>query len=509
MLDQRCSSAPDGIALRDVRREVTWSRLHRDAHALAHAIGQRSTPGDRVVLLSANRVEVLEAVFACALSATVAVPLNPALADREISDTLDQVTPGCALADTGGLSRLERLRPDLPLLAADSVAALADSPARESGAGTHTGADAGLSDPVMILHTSATTGSPKGVVCDQNYFRNQAASWQAEVGQDRRDAYLHTSPLCHGSITIALDYLATGAPVTVLDQFTPHGFLAAVEQWRVRHTFLVPTMLRLLLDCRQLPDSDLASLHLVTHGGAPCPPDLAHEAGEALGCGMRTIFGITEGGGPVLSLGPDEEPEAAAVAGATCAGRAMPGITARITTAQGCAAAPYQAGTLHLKGSALMRGYWNNPQATEQTIVNGWLNTGDLGYQDTDGYLWILNRRSDLILRGGQNVYPAEVEHVLRTLAWVAEAAVVPAPCDTLGQTPVAFIQPTATDDFDERELIAHCIRNLAGYKRPTRFIPIQTLPRNTLGKLLRRPLEQHAAALAPSDPSHTPGRPT
>ncbi|MFD9339610.1 class I adenylate-forming enzyme family protein [Streptomyces sp. NPDC060028] len=504
VLDQHRSSAPGAIALRDVRRDITWSRLHRDAHALAHTIAAHTTPGDRVIMLSTNCVEILATVFACALSATIAVPLNPALTDRELSAILNQVTPSYALADTSGLPRLEHLRPALPLLAINSVADLPDPPATTTAVGTLRGA--GLTDPVMILHTSATTGSPKGVVCDQNYFQSQAASWQAEVGQDQRDTYLHTSPLCHGSITIALNYLCAGAPVTVLDQFTPHSFLTAVEQWQVRHTFLVPTMLRLLLDCRQLPGSDHTSLRLVTHGGAPCPPELAHQAGQALGSGMRTIFGITEGGGPVISLAPDDKPEAPAVAGATCAGRPMPGVTARITTTDGCPAHPYQAGTLHLKSAGLMRSYWNNPQATTQTVIDGWLNTGDFGYQDADGRIWILNRRSDLILRGGQNVYPAEIEHVLRTLEWVTEAAVVPAPCDTSGQTPVAFIQPTATDDFDERELIAHCIRNLAGYKRPTRFIPIQTLPRNTVGKLLRRPLEQHAADLACTN---EPGRPS
>ncbi|MFE7932796.1 class I adenylate-forming enzyme family protein [Streptomyces sp. NPDC057456] len=490
LLHQRQADTPHALALRDARRDVTWSRLHRDATALAHALHPHATPGSRVVVLSANRVEVLETVFACALAGTIAVPLNPALTDHEIDGILGDIAPDCAVADGSGLARLPRLRPALPLLAADDI------PNLPEGARTHPGG-ARPTDPVMILHTSATTGFPKGVICDHNYFQAQATSWRSEVEQQPTTTYLHTSPLCHGSITIAVNYLATASPVCVLDQFTPHEFLTAVETWQIGHTFVVPTMLKLLLESRQLPDSDLTSLTLVTHGGAPCPPHLAHQARQALGAELRTIFGITEGGGPVLSLAPDAAPEDATVPGATCAGTPMPGITARITTPQGTTAAPYEVATLHLHGPGLMRGYWNQPDATAQTITDGWLNTGDLSYQDSAGHIWIVNRRNDLILRAGQNVYPAEIEHVLRTLDSVTDAAVVPAPCPTTGQTPAAFIQNTPGSDFDEHALISHCIRHLAPYKRPTHFIPIDELPRNTLGKLLRRPLEQHAANLA------------
>ncbi|MET9857359.1 AMP-binding protein [Streptomyces sp. NPDC006450] len=298
ILRDRLTRTPHALALRDTRRAVSWSRLDRDARALAHRIGRHTGPGDRVVVLCSNRVEVLEALFACALTRTVAVPLNPALADRELDGILARTTPVYALADPRGKTRLAVLRPALAVLDVDEVATLPGGPLAGGGGA--------LTDPVMILHTSATSGFPKGVIADQEYFRHQALSWQDEVEPEPGTVYLHTSPLCHGSIVIAVSYLAARAPVAVLDQFTPAGFLTAAEAWKVQHTFLVPTMLTLLLESRQLPGSNLASLSLVMHGGAPCPPELAAQARKTLRAGLRTVFGITEGGGPVLGLGPNE-----------------------------------------------------------------------------------------------------------------------------------------------------------------------------------------------------------
>lgn len=213
LLHRRQHETPDGVALRDSRRDVTWQRLHRDAHALAHAVSAHAQAQDRVAVLSANRVEVLEAVFGCALGGTVAVPLNPALTDRELTGILETIQPGCAVADTAGLERLARLRPGLPILHADQIADLPDGPvSARAGA---------VTDPLMILHTSATTGFPKGVVTDHRYYQLQAASWQDAVGSGPDSTYLHTSPLCHGSITIALDYLAHAARPSASSNSSP------------------------------------------------------------------------------------------------------------------------------------------------------------------------------------------------------------------------------------------------------------------------------------------------
>ncbi|WP_328863114.1 class I adenylate-forming enzyme family protein [Streptomyces sp. NBC_00306] len=492
LLHRKTTRSPQALALRDQRRDVTWARLGQDARALADAIGDHVAPGGRVVLLTANRVELIEALFACALTGTIAVPVNPVLVDREVEYILDRVGAQYAIADQAGRSRLASMRPALVTMPIEEVAAQPLPTGRISGLDGHTGS--ALTDPLVILHTSATTGLPKGAVCDQRYLQFQALSWLAEVRPDAGAVFLNAGPLSHGSMVIALNYLAADGTLCVLDQFSPHTFLDAVPRWQAEHTFLVPAMLKLLLESRRLTGSDLSSLRLILHGGAPCPKDLADRATAVLGIPLHTIFGITEASGPALSCRPDDQPGAAALPGATCAGLPMPGFTARIANQDGTDASPHTVGTLHLRCDGLMRGYWNDPEATARALANGWLNTGDLGYRDEYDYVWLVDRRSDLILRGGQNVYPAEIEHVLRPLPWVAEVAVVAAPSPHWGQTPVAFIEPLPGAAFDERQLISTCVRELAGYKRPSRFVRVDAMPRSNQGKLLRRALREQAA---------------
>jgi acyl-CoA synthetase (AMP-forming)/AMP-acid ligase II len=182
----------------------------------------------------------------------------------------------------------------------------------------------------------------------------------------------------------------------------------------------------------------------------------------------------------------------------------MLGTDARIVDSRGQVAGPGQIGEIHLRGDGLMHGYWRDPGATTDVLTGGWLNTRDLGCLGADGYLWSVDRRNDLILRGGQNVYPAEIEHVLRQSPCVADAAVVPASSTAWGQTPVAFVQPSAGSVVDEGDLIDLCVGQLAGYKRPSRFVVIDQVPRNPAGKILRRQLREQAERLAAGNPAES-----
>lgn len=482
-LETQARRAPDETALADPRRTLTWSGLCREWRALARAIKDYAEPGDRVLLLSANRVEVLEAYLACACLGVVAAPVNPALADPELSYALDSVQPVVALADAAGKARLASLAPGVPVLDADSVPGLVGEPDEVS--------ETELTAPFAILQTSATTGRGKGVVVDQRSLQLNAMSWLADVRPALGTRFLNAGPLFHGSMVIALDYLSAGCPVFVLEGFTPQSCLRAIESWRIEHAFLVPTMVHMLLETRQLAETDLATLQLLLHGAAPMPADLAVRARAALNVDLQTIYGITEGGGPALTLKPADQPGEAAIPGATCAGLPMTGTVARICGDDGGYLKSGEVGALRLKGDGLMRGYWMDEEATSETVIGGWLHTGDLAYQDENGFYWLVDRRTDLILRGGQNVYPAEVERVLRDHPGVADVAVVPGPSETWGQTPIAFVQPTG--EGDERALLVHCVANLASYKRPSRIIFVDEIPRNPAGKILRRLLRSRA----------------
>ncbi len=493
VLRRNLARDPQGVALRDGRRTVTWRDLARDVAALAAALSDAVPPGGRILVLSGNRVEVLEAYFACAVAGVVAAPVNPQLTGPEISYIVNSVQPGLALADEPGRQRLTAGWPELPRLAIEDPPGLPDVP----DFGARLAAGAALTAPVAVLHTSATTGRPKGVVVDQRSFQLNATSWLADVGVPAGTVFLNACPLFHGSMVIALDYLAAGATVCVLDRFTPGGCLTALESWQVQHAFLVPSMVRLLLESRALIGADLAALRLVAHGAAPMEPDLAEQARNRLGVELQTIFGITEGGGPVISLRPGDKPGDPPVRGAVCAGMPMLGTDVRVVDSDGAPAGVGQVGEIHLSGDGLMQGYWRDPDATAEVLVNGWLNTRDLGCLGADGYLWSLDRRNDLILRGGQNVYPAEIEHVLRQSPDVADAAVVPTPSPAWGQTPVAFIEPAAGAALSEGDLIELCITQLASYKRPSRFVVVDQIPRNPAGKILRNILRERAERLS------------
>ncbi|MER5540008.1 class I adenylate-forming enzyme family protein [Streptomyces mirabilis] len=479
---------PDALALRDNLRDVSWRRLDRDVRALACRLRHDILPGSRVLVLSGNRVEVLETYLAGAAAGMVAVPVNPALTDPELGAIVESVEPSAAVAEAGFAARLAELFPGLPLMDIADVAELPDADPEFTAA-----EGGGLADPVLILHTSATTGRAKGVVVDQRSLQVNALSWLADVGPRPDTAFLNAGPLFHGSVVIALDHLAAGGTVCVLDRFTPQGCLAALQRWEIEHAFLVPSMVRLLLETKSLAGADLSKLRLLLHGAAPMPEELARQAREKLGVDLQTIFGITEGGGPVLSLRPGTAVGEPPVPGAVCVGVPMLGAGLRITDNEGREVPTGVIGEIQVTGDGLMQSYWKNPDATADVLRGGWLNTHDLGCLDADGRVWVVDRRNDLILRGGQNVYPAEIEHVLRQSPNVADVVVVPLPSELWGQTPVAFVQPASPEGFDAAELLGRCVEGLAPYKRPSHFLPVERIPRNPAGKALRAQLRDRA----------------
>ncbi len=489
ILDRNSMRYPGRVALRDSGRDIEWRVLAAEVRALAAHLRQAVPPGGRVLVLSANCAEMIETYFACAEAGVVAVPLNPNLTDAEIGPILRSVEPVLAVADRALTARLAGTWPQLPTLCTEDVTNLPRS-------GHHNGRCAGEAAdqerrPLMILHTSATTGRPKGVVYDDQVIQSNAASWLADVSIQPGTVFLNACPLFHATMLIAFHYLAAGATVCMLDRFTPQGTLAAIGRWRVNHAYLVPAMVRLVLAAKALPDTDLSSLRLLVHGAAPMSEPLAAAAGIGLGADLLVSYGSTEAGGPFTSVHPDDRPGAMPVPGASCVGMPLPGYSIGLRRTDGQPARPGEAGEIHVTGAGLMTGYWRDPVATKAVLADCWLNTGDLGMLDNRGYLWLIDRRDDLILRGGQNVYPAEIEHVLYRSPAVADVAVVPGESSAWGQTPVAFIQPApgASERALVPELIQRCVDELASYKRPSKFVVLDKIPRSPSGKILRREL--------------------
>ena len=480
---------PDGVALRATGRELTWAGLHREVTALAAELARRAEPGSRVVLLSGNRAEMLEAYIGCALAGVIAAPVNPTLTAPEVAGIIAALRPSLALADLAGRTRLADGHPGLPVLAIEEIGVLPTGTAPPPAAGQ-------LTQPFAIMQTSATTGQPKGVVVDQRGIQAKALSFLGEVRCEQSTVFLNACPLFHGSVVQAFNYLASASTICVLDGFTPRACLTALADWQARHLLAVPSMIRLLLDSADLATATFPHLDLVMHAAAPMPAGLAGQARAAFGADLMTVFGITEGGGPTLALRASDHPAGPPIPGATCAGLPMLGVSCRVVTEDGTPADPGQIGEIWIAGDGVMHGYWENPQATAKVMRDGWVNTRDLGCTDDRGYIWVVDRRNDLILRGGQNVYPAEIEEALRQAPWVADVAVVPARSPVWGQTPVAFVLPATPGAYAESDLLDLCLTRLASYKRPSRFVAVERLPRSPAGKLLRSSLREHAELL-------------
>lgn len=436
-VDGFAAKDPDGIALRDAHRNLTWRRLHTQTRALTGLLRSRTSPGDRVLVLSAPRGEVLIAYAACARAGVIAVPIDPTLTDAEIGAVLDGTRPVLALADVRGAARLAPL-PTVDITRLDTLPT-------DDTTFTPPGADHGF----LILHTSGTSGRAKAVLLGEEAYRAHTDAWVDAIGAGPRTVYLHTGGLHHAAVAIPLTHLASGSVVCLMDRFTPQGCLEAVAAWRVTQLFAVPSALRLMLATRARHVPEDSTLRTIVHGGARMDADLASAVAERFRVPLHDVYGSTEGAGAIL-----------------IDGRPAPGIGIRVVD-----------GELWLRSAAPMRGYWPDPVPPDE----GWWRTGDLAHADDEGRIRVTGRRDELIIRGGKNVHPAEIEAVLRSSPLVSDVAVVAAPSAEWGQVPVAFTVAHGADV--EGTLLALCRRLLAPHKRPATIACVPELPRGRTGK--------------------------
>ncbi|SMF40778.1 class I adenylate-forming enzyme family protein [Streptomyces sp. Amel2xC10] len=483
LLERNRQCFPDRLALIDDHRSVTWAELDARTAELARGFGELGIErGDRVAVLSLDRIEVLESYFALARLGAVFVPLNHSLAVPEVAGIIERVGAVAVLGESALLDR----HTELPACVRIRVAL--DKPVF-TALGT-VAADTALpvipdTDPVAVLHTSATTGQAKGVTVDEASFRAIALGWLAVARPSDDMVLVNCCPLYHGSMVVSLTYLAAGATVVLMPGFTPQRALAAVDRHRATHIWLVPQMLRFLLQAKASHSTDLSSLREVLYGAAPMPLDVYADAVDRLGCGFRQVYGMTEVGGPFVTLGPEEHPAPGDAGARIPCGRVIPGMSARSLGKDGRETARGEVGEIVVRGPGLMRGYWNDPAATEEVTVDGWVRTGDLGFLDEAGRIHLVDRSKDLIIRAGQNVYPSEIERALLTHPAVRDAAVVGIPDEDFGEVPLAYV--VAEEGTEARTLLAHLGENLAPYKRPRSVEFIEQVPRNPAGKIIKK----------------------
>lgn len=458
-------------------RRWTYVELDREVERLASRLADRGSggvrAGDRVACLLPNGALAALLPHAALRSGVAIAPLNARLTESEIGGQLDQLSPAIIAVD----GRTRAAVPERWAPACDQLDAQPEEPAR--AAHGFTGARAG--DALAVIYTSGTTGRPKGAVLSVGSFLAGALASASVLDTRADDRWLAVLPLYHvGGLSILFRCAIHGACAVIHERFDPGAVSRAIDQEGVTIVSLVAAMLRRLLDergDRPFPPSFRYALV----GGGPVPYSLVQRCAAA-GIPIALTYGLTEAASQVTVLPPAE-----ALRRPGASGRPLPGLEVRIAAAE-----PGGEGEIQVRGPTVMSGYFNDPAATEDALAGGWLRTGDIGRLDDDGYLYVLDRRDDLIVTGGENVYPAEVESVLATHPCVEEAAVIGVPDDTWGRRVVAVVRlrpGTGAPDVTE-SLRLHCRQSLAGYKVPREFrLARDPLPRTPSGKLRRSAL--------------------
>ena len=494
IIRRHAADTPDAPAL--TFEGVTWNfaQLHALSSQLANALRAEGVqPGDRVAVLTRNRAEFYELIFACSKIGATLVGLNWRLAPPEITAIMADAGPTVLIVGAGELPLLseaarqgESLR-RIVTLGHDFDAWRAAMPSTDPG-------HAGQADDVtLLLYTSGTTGLPKGVMLTNHSMsftlRLGAESW----GMGRDSVNLVAMPMFHiGGSGYGMSTMAVGGHTVLMREVNTAQAIANIERYRVTHTFFVPAVVQALLETPGVEQADLSSMQLLMYGASPIGDVLLKRALEVLRCRFMQAYGMTETSGTIVVLVPEDHDPGGERAGLlrSC-GRAMPWVELRIIDpTTHCDVPTGSVGEIWVRSGMVMQGYWNKPDATAQTIMpGGWLRTGDAAYQDAEGYVYLFDRFKDMIISGGENIYPAEVENALSGHPAIQEVAVIGVPHARWGETPKAVVVLRPGHQVLAQALIDYARKRLAHYKCPTVLVFADSLPRNASGKLLKREL--------------------
>jgi long-chain acyl-CoA synthetase len=471
---------PEKTAVATAGRRLNFRELHDRVGRIAAALRKLGfEAGDRLAILLPNEPEYLELVHACAWLGVIVVPLNVRLSVTEIDHILSDATPRGLVRH----SSLPTPTVQLPLqrvLDQEPLDAPADSYPEP------------IYDPeavLVLIYTSGTTGRPKGVMLSHENILATVNNTNYWLPYKEGGVYLHAAPMFHvADFPLIFAAPAFGACQVTIAKFSAQAFCETVQRERVTRTVLVPTMVNLVTQFADIGKYDLTSLEELGYGGSPMAPELIRRTRELL---PRTkliqVYGLSETGF-LTGLTDAEHAEDRL----TSCGRPCPGIDVRVVDESGKEVETGKQGELVARGANIMRGYWNNTEETSRSFRDGVFRTGDIGYQDADGYFFILDRLKDMIVTGGENVYSGEVEAVLYSHPAVLEAAVFGIPDAKWGELVTACVVLKPGSNLSSEDLIAYCRRSLANYKVPRRVDFSETeLPKGGSGKILKKVLRE------------------
>ena len=487
---------PNKIAIRDlsINKELTYSELDIRSNKLAEWLQKnRVGKGDRVAILSHNCAEFFELEFACAKIGAIELPLNWRLTKPELEYILNDSTPTVLIYDSAFLDISLELQKDCQIkgsLQIDNEDPLSqyESALRESN-GNYKEVPTTHDDLIMIMYTSGTTGHPKGAMINHRMQLYNCINLAAPAFVSAETVQLVVLPLFHtgGMNCYANPVLHAGGELILIREFDPGLALSILgnSEYKVSHFFAVPAPYQFMMNHPDFDKTDLSFLKIAGIGGAPCAEAIL-KTWSGRGVSMIQGWGMTETspGGIGLDAADAERKIGSA-------GKPLMHTEVKVVDDDGNELPWGEVGELYIRGPNITPGYWNKPEATEDSFDGDWLKTGDAARFDDEGFVYIVDRWKDMYISGGENVYPAEVENVIYQLPQIAEAAVIGVPDERWGETGKVFISLKEGQTIEEKEIIEHCLKNLAKFKVPQSVEFIELLPRNATGKVLKRELRE------------------
>lgn len=502
------SIVPDRLAMIYEGRRITYEEMQKRVIRLANALANRGIgAGDRVAILQVNCNEHIETTLATAKLDAVYVPLNFRVGRDELIYMVSDSLPKVLMV---GQRYVELVRSCADKLHSVQQFVVLEGP--EEGWISYDDLINGSSeeervpqkgdqDLAIIIYTSGTTGMPKGVMLSHDSFSSYLISSVDPADPEIEERNILTVPMYHiAGVQAVMSAIFGGRTLIIQRQFEPKQWMVLVEQERINRAMMVPTMLKALMDHPDFPKHDLSSLEVITYGAAPMPREVVERAIRQFpNTRFINAFGQTETAATITMLPPEDhllegsgEDVEKKLRRLSSIGKPLEDVEVCIVDEEGAPVALGVIGEIVARGARMMTGYWNKAEATAETVRDGWVYTGDLGYFDEDGYIFLAGRAKDFIKRGGEMVSPEEVEQVLRSHPAVEDAAIIGVPDVDWGERVNAVIVLKKNGLASKGEIIEHCRQRLASFKKPEDVVFVRELPRNTMGKVLKGVLRKH-----------------
>ncbi|MEO7943691.1 MAG: long-chain fatty acid--CoA ligase [Marmoricola sp.] len=498
-LDKGASLEPGAPCLTSDGRTSTYAEVQQLSHRIAAALVRQGVQaGEKVAILSANDPVAFTCVFGISRAGAVWCPINPRNEAAENAELLDLFDCSVLVFQAAFAPLVQQIRGDLPQL--HTLVCLDGSVEGALGwdeflEGASGPVDLATPDDVaMIVGTGGTTGRPKGVLLTGTNLETMTAITLMSYPFEGRPAYLALAPLTHAAGVLCFPILTLGGEIVVMRAPDVGGFIELVGQHRVTHTFLPPTLIYMVLDSPLLETADLSSLQCFWYGAAPMSATRLEEALTRIGPVMAQLFGQTEAPMMISTMAPRDHfhPDGSvAHERLSSAGRPAPLVTVTIMGEDGSLLGRGERGEVVIRSSRVMRGYHRNPDATAEASAHGWHHTGDIGYLDKEGYLFLVDRAKDMVITGGFNVYSTEVEQALMAHPAIQDCAVIGLPDEKWGERVTAVLQVRIGQTLDVAEVTAFVKQRLGSVKAPKQIEVWDDLPRSKVGKVLKSEIKQ------------------